>query len=298
VLVGVEQRAFEGVAVHQLLRLGRERLGLRRELGGLGLGEQRANPREDLLVHSGRRRGGTTRGGAGRRQDLGQLRQRHELGQQGDRRREGLLDGQLVAPRPLLQVRAVGRPPDGGIELLDLRGPAFVDHLRGVLRGVGRDRVHEQARDRRVGAPARDLPEIDGEPAALPHEPERPEEHQARGRADRVRVAREVASGQLGRAGRCLVGVAGARGVQQRAAEQFDGRDRAGMVAARAARTVRAGAEVGPRRVGPTLLPGALLRRTLLPVPLAHVCSPSPVGAAESRGRVRQVRTGSPRSRA
>ena len=45
-----EQHGVDGVARHQLLRLGRQRLGLLLEIRGVGLGQQTANLAQHLGV--------------------------------------------------------------------------------------------------------------------------------------------------------------------------------------------------------------------------------------------------------
>jgi hypothetical protein len=185
-----------------------------------------------------------------------------------------------VALRPLRQVRAVALPPDVRVELAYLCGPALVDRLRGVLRGVGGDHVHEQAGDHGVGPAAGDLPEVGGEPASAPHEPERARQDHACGGTDRMRVAREVAAGELGRAGRCLGRIAGAGDGEQRVGQLLCGRDRwrPAVLAAQATGAVWPVVELVARRSRAPLLACALLRGALLAIPLAHPCPPMAVG--------------------
>jgi hypothetical protein len=101
---------------HQLLRLGRERIGLLREVGGLRLGQQCPDPVQHPLVEV-RRRGRRDRPGiAGRRTDNLDRRQRGEQMKYVDQRGDHGGAVQTLAVTPDRRVMVVVFPPHPRVE--------------------------------------------------------------------------------------------------------------------------------------------------------------------------------------
>ena len=143
----VEQRAIECVAAHQLLSLCRQRLRLLVELGRLGLREQPAYLRQDLLlrcVDSVPRPGKSRR--ARRRQHAIDFWQGVAHREQLDDHGQCLMAAPAVACRPLTQLRAAKVPPDPPLDLVELRDPARIDQLVGVVGGHGSHRIDQVGR--------------------------------------------------------------------------------------------------------------------------------------------------------
>ena len=184
-LARFDQRPLEGVPAHQLLGLRRERLGLFRELGGLGLRQQRAHASKHLLVHTG--------GGRGGQRDLGQHRQCHQYRQHGDDRGQRFGPRTTVALGPLAQQRRIRLPPHARVQLLQLLPPARMHRRRGALFEFRGDHVHDQ-RDRSLVEPADgDLVDVVGLPAIAPQLRDRLPQRHVRRRVGLPAVAAEPA---------------------------------------------------------------------------------------------------------
>ena len=166
----LEERGVDRVPRHQLLRLGRQRLGLLRELGRLGLGQQAADPAQHAVVAGGRIRGNA-------RAPRTPSRRRR---QQGLEPHGGVQHaGELEHDPP----RLCGRPPFGpmpgahhgrvirreGAQLGQLLHPGVGRPGRGVAAPrVLADQCHDQRHGACRRLPSGDVHDVGRLPAALP----------------------------------------------------------------------------------------------------------------------------------
>jgi hypothetical protein len=143
---GVVQR----VAAHQFLGLGRQRLGLVRELGGLGLGQQRPHLDQHLLVDLGSRRGGVTLRAWQRQQPFERGKDAHRAQQLEQYGQSGLAGPPvLTGPTP----QQAGRRhlvPQAGRDPVDRGLPARMHQSGGVAPGLEHDPGSQVVRNGRV----------------------------------------------------------------------------------------------------------------------------------------------------
>ena len=167
---GIEECGVDRVPRHQLLRLGRQRLGLVRELGRFGLGEQAADPAQRAVVAGSRGPGGTraTRPPSRRRRQ-------ERVDPEGGLQRAG--EAEHDPPRlrrreplhPMPGTDHAGIARSEGAQLGQLLDPG----VRGPVHGVAAPRVLPDQGDYQRHAARRRLPsgevqDVGRLPAALP----------------------------------------------------------------------------------------------------------------------------------